>query len=106
MTQQQAMNRMMEDWLITSNNLHLLEKTFGPNAASTCSARTRKNVQEQLLKANGCVYSIVAWSQTGDRRIYWIFRAKQVKSLTRLLQSTLKRKKITDSIESSIVWEL
>lgn len=106
MRQQQVMNRILEDWVLTTHNAHELERTFGYGWQSAVSARNRKEQLERILKSNGFVYSVATWNKEGQRTLFWLFRQKPVKSLTRLMQSTLKRKKVTDSIESDCRWEL
>jgi hypothetical protein len=100
------MNRILEDWVLTSNNLQQLELTFGKGWVSTESARTRKNKLERILTSNGFVYSIATWNNEQQRTVFWVFRQKPVKSLTKLMQNVLKQKKVTDNVESECRWEL
>jgi len=101
-----VMKNIMEDWVITVNNLHVLDTTFGKGWKSTESVRTRKNLLEKILRSNGAVYSIATWNNEQQRTVFWVFRQKRVKSLTKLMQNVLKQKKVTDSVESECRWEL
>jgi hypothetical protein len=96
----------MEDWVITTNNLHQLETTFGNGWVSTESARTRKNQLERILTSNGFVYSIATWNNEQQRTVFWVFRQKPVKSLTKLMQNVLRKNNVQDSVESECRWEL
>ena len=91
MNQQQAMERIMKQWVRTSHNLRCFEATFGKGFKTTEETRKQKNEQERILKANGFVYRIVTEPKEGEYAVNYIFRKKAAKNARKIHDNWLTK---------------
>ena len=91
MTQQQAMENILKQWVLTSSNLHHLERTMGKGWESTEGARIQKNKLGCILSAHGFVYRVVTEPKESVYETDYIFRKKPAKNYAKVHQNWLAK---------------
>jgi hypothetical protein len=91
MRHQTKMEEIMQNWVLSSHNLRVLETTMGKGFYSTECARELVNKQERILKANGFVYRIVVEQIEGKYIEFFMFRKKRIISLHRVHDNWLNK---------------
>lgn len=104
MTQQEAMEKILWEWIITDNNLTQLERTLGKGWVATESARKRKNTLEHILKCNGFVYRIITEGKEGEYTTHYMFRKKKAKNFIKIHENWLNKNIGHEWYRSEIKW--
>jgi len=101
MTQHEAMNNIMHNWIRAKKNLAVARATMPPNSLTENSLAFDVSQTEQILKSHGFVYQIT-YQEMGQPRERYIFRRYRAKNLPTILNNYTNRQGLRHCKEMSI----
>ena len=95
MTQHEAMNNIMQNWVRAKKNLAVAKATMPPNSLTENSLAFDVSQTEQILKSHGFVYRLAYTNEEQLHEIY-IFRRYRAKNLRAILNNYRNRHGISN----------
>ena len=96
MTQQEAMNNIMQNWVRTKRNLAVVKQQMASGSITQHSMEFDINQTEQILKSHGFVYRIVTKQEDQEPTEIFFFRAKQIRNMRKVLKNYTTKHNVTE----------
>ena len=106
MTEHEAMNNIMHNWMRVKKNLAVAKATMPPNSLTETSLAFDVNQTEQILKSHGFVYRITythaKYTFEEQSQETFIFRRYRAKNLPAILNNYKNRQGLRHCEDMSI----